>query len=46
MGKDPREYCIMSKEFVDDGEGKVKGANISWGARLARTELHRLGIRD
>jgi hypothetical protein len=28
------------------GEGKVKGANISWGARLARQELHRAGIRD
>jgi glutamate synthase (NADPH/NADH) len=25
MGKDPREYCIMSKEFIDDGEGHVKG---------------------
>lgn len=25
MGKDPREYCIMSKEFVDDGNGRVKG---------------------
>ncbi|KAI9816365.1 MAG: glutamate synthase [NADH] [Thelocarpon impressellum] len=24
-GKDPREYCVMSKEFVDDGEGRVKG---------------------
>lgn len=24
-GKDPREYCILSKEFVDDGEGNVKG---------------------
>ncbi|KAK9467205.1 hypothetical protein V1512DRAFT_262194 [Lipomyces arxii] len=24
-GKDPREYCIMSKEFVSDGEGNVKG---------------------
>jgi len=24
-GKDPREYCVMSKEFVDDGEGNVKG---------------------
>lgn len=23
-GKDPREYCIMSKEFVSDGEGNVK----------------------
>lgn len=27
MGKDPREYCILSKEFVDDGEGKIKGIN-------------------
>ncbi|RJE22501.1 glutamate synthase [Aspergillus sclerotialis] len=25
MGKDPREYCIMSKEFVGDGNGRVKG---------------------
>lgn len=27
MGKDPREFCIMSKDFVDDGTGKVKGIN-------------------
>ncbi|TVY14505.1 putative glutamate synthase [NADPH] [Lachnellula arida] len=27
MGKDPREYCVMSEEFVDDGSGKVKGIN-------------------
>ncbi|KAI0974848.1 glutamate synthase [Xylaria arbuscula] len=27
MGKDPREYCIMSEEFVDDGSGNVKGIN-------------------
>ena len=26
-GKDPREYCIMSDSFVDDGTGKVKGIN-------------------
>lgn len=24
-GKDPREYSILSKEFIDDGEGNVKG---------------------
>jgi NADPH-dependent glutamate synthase beta subunit-like oxidoreductase len=24
FGKDPREYCILSKEFVDDGQGNVK----------------------
>ncbi|RDW78519.1 hypothetical protein BP5796_06371 [Coleophoma crateriformis] len=27
MGKDPREYCVMSEGFVDDGEGRVKGIN-------------------
>ncbi|KAI0198710.1 glutamate synthase [Astrocystis sublimbata] len=27
LGKDPREYCIMSEEFVDDGSGNVKGIN-------------------
>ena len=27
MGRDPREYCIMSTDFVDDGEGKVSGIN-------------------
>ncbi|KAI9859258.1 MAG: glutamate synthase [NADH] [Trichoglossum hirsutum] len=26
-GKDPREYCVMSKEFVSDGDGRVKGIN-------------------
>ena len=26
FGKDPREYCILTKEFVDDGNGNVKGA--------------------
>lgn len=24
-GRDPREYCVLSKEFVGDGEGNVKG---------------------
>jgi len=27
MGRDPREYCVMSKDFVDDGNGNVKGIN-------------------
>jgi len=27
MGHDPREYCILSQDFVDDGTGKVKGIN-------------------
>ena len=25
FGKDPREYCILSKRFLDDGNGKVAG---------------------
>ncbi|KAF9968571.1 glutamate synthase [NADH] [Actinomortierella ambigua] len=26
-GKDPREYNVLSKEFVSDGQGRVKGIN-------------------
>ncbi|KAG1151514.1 hypothetical protein G6F38_001223 [Rhizopus arrhizus] len=25
FGKDPREYCVLSKEFVSDGQGNIKG---------------------
>lgn len=25
FGHDPREYCILSKEFIDDGQGNVTG---------------------
>lgn len=27
MGKDPREYCVMSKDFVGDEKGHVRGIN-------------------
>jgi len=27
MGRDPREYCVMSKNFVGDDDGNVKGIN-------------------
>ncbi len=33
FGRDPREYCILSKEFVDDGQGNVRGiraVNVRW----------------
>ncbi|GAA5893643.1 glutamate synthase (NADH) [Sporobolomyces salmoneus] len=33
FGKDPREYSISTKEFVSDGEGKIKGINtvrVAW----------------
>ncbi|KAI1916014.1 glutamate synthase [NADH] [Ophidiomyces ophidiicola] len=29
FGKDPREYCVMSKEFVGDDQGNVRGINIT-----------------
>ncbi|KAG0767350.1 hypothetical protein G6F62_003329 [Rhizopus arrhizus] len=25
FGKDPREYCVLSKEFIGDGQGNIKG---------------------
>ncbi len=25
FGKDPREFCVLSKRFVDDGKGRVAG---------------------
>ena len=28
MGKDPREYCVMSEEFVGDDQGHVRGINV------------------
>lgn len=28
MGKDPREYCVMSEEFVGDDDGRVRGINV------------------
>lgn len=33
FGKDPREYSISTKEFVSDGNGKIKGINtvrVAW----------------
>ncbi len=33
FGQDPREYCILSKEFLDDGQGRVAGiktVNVAW----------------
>ncbi|KAI8803027.1 hypothetical protein BJ742DRAFT_857935 [Cladochytrium replicatum] len=32
-GKDPRTYCVLSKEFESDGNGRVKGIktiNVEW----------------
>jgi len=33
FGSDPRQYCILSKQFLDDGQGHVAGietVNVDW----------------
>ncbi|EAQ83970.1 hypothetical protein CHGG_10374 [Chaetomium globosum CBS 148.51] len=46
MGKDPREFCIMSQDFVDDGAGRVKGINtvrVEWTRTPAGGwEMHKI----
>ncbi|KAH6848344.1 hypothetical protein B0I37DRAFT_162063 [Chaetomium sp. MPI-CAGE-AT-0009] len=46
MGKDPREFCIMSQDFVDDGNGRVKGINtvrVEWTRTPAGGwEMHKI----
>lgn len=45
FGSDPREYCILSKEFIDDGQGNVKGiktVRVKWekvDGRMQMTEV-------
>lgn len=45
-GKDPREYCIISKEFISDGNGNLAGiktVNVAWekddSGRFQMTEI-------
>ncbi len=42
FGKDPREYCILSKEFLDDGKGNVRGiraVNVKWSKVNGRMQM-------
>jgi glutamate synthase (NADPH) small chain len=45
FGRDPREYSILSKEFIDDGHGNVTGINtvrVQWvkkDGRMAMEEI-------
>ncbi len=46
FGRDPRDYCLLSKEFLDDGQGNVKGiraVNVQWSkaadGRMAMEEV-------
>lgn len=42
FGNDPREYCILSKEFVDDGKGNVCGiraVHVRWSKNNGRMQM-------
>ncbi len=45
-GKDPREYCILSKEFMSDGEGNLAGiktVNVEWAKDgSGRFQMHEI----
>ncbi len=41
-GQDPREYCVLSKEFLDDGQGNVAGVttvNVQWVEEQGRWKM-------
>ncbi len=46
FGRDPREFCVLSKEFIDDGKGNVAGirtVRVEWtrtaNGRFDMTEI-------
>ena len=42
---DPREYCILSKEFVDDGQGQVAGirtVQVEWTRQNGRWSMQEI----
>jgi len=42
FGADPRQFSVLSKEFIDDGHGNVAGlrvVEIAWAARGGRMEM-------
>ncbi|MCK5431705.1 MAG: glutamate synthase small subunit, partial [Gammaproteobacteria bacterium] len=45
-GKDPREYCILSKEFISDGNGNLSGirtVNVEWTKdESGRFQMHEI----
>lgn len=45
FGKDPREYCILSEEFIDDGQGNVRGiraVNVKWSKVNGRMQMEKV----
>ncbi len=49
-GRDPREYCVLPLEFIDDGNGHVKALRIEWleweRDDEGRWHSHRTGRRE
>ncbi len=42
FGQDPREYCVLSKRFVDDGQGAVAGietVRVEWSKNNGKFEM-------
>lgn len=42
FGDDPRVYCVLSKEFIDDGQGNVKGiraVKVEWSKVDGRMQM-------
>ena len=45
FGHDPREYCILSKEFIDDGHGNVTGIKtirVQWVKKDGRITMEEI----
>lgn len=45
FGSDPREYCILSKEFIDDRKGNVTGiktVRVQWGKKDGRMVMEEI----
>ena len=45
FGKDPREYCILSEEFLDDGQGNVRGiraVHVKWSKVNGRMQMEKV----
>ncbi len=45
FGRDPREYCILSKEFIDDGQGNVTGiktVRVQWVKKDGRFTMEEI----
>jgi glutamate synthase (NADPH/NADH) small chain len=45
FGHDPREYCILSKEFIDDGSGNVTGIKtirVQWVKKDGRMTMEEI----